>query len=82
MVKKTEDAGCNFEVALSWAANAKNALHKSHCYSHNQLVFGRNPNLPSILKDQLPALEDISINEIVTDNLNAIHAARKAFIMC
>ena len=49
-----------------------------HGYSPNQLVFGRNLNLPSILNDQLPAQD--SINEIVADNLNAMHAARKSFI--
>ena len=48
MVMKTlEDARCNFEVALSWAINAKNKLHNSRGYSPNQLVFGKNPNLPS-----------------------------------
>ena len=83
MVKNTlENARCKFEVALSWAVNAKNTLHNSHGYSPNQLVFGRNPNLPSLLNDQLPALEGINTNEIVTDNLNAMLVARKAFIEC
>ena len=82
MVKKTlEDAGCNFEVALSWAVSAKNTLHNSHGYSSNQLVLGRNPNLPSLLNDQLSVLEGIGTSEIVADNLNAMHAPRKAFIV-
>ena len=70
-----EDAGCNLEVALSWAINAKNTLHNSHGYSPYQLVFGRKPNLPSLSNDQLPALEGISTSEIVADNLNAMHVA-------
>ena len=83
MVKKTlEDAGCNFEVELSWADNAKNTFHNSHGYSPNQIVFRKNPNLPSLLNNQLPVLESISTSEIVADNLNAMHAARKAFIEC
>ena len=83
MVKKIlEDAGCNFVVALSWAVNAKNTLHNLHEYSPNQLVFGKNPNLPSPLNEQLPALEGFCTTETVVDNLNAIHAARKAFIEC
>ena len=83
MVMKTlEDARCNFEVALSWAVNAKNTLHNSHGYSPNQLAFGKNPNLPSLLNNQLPALEGVSNSEIVADNLNAMHAARKGFIEC
>ena len=83
MVMKTlEDARCNFEVALSWAVNAKNTRHNSHGYIPNQLVFGKNPNLPSLLNNQLPALEGVSNGEIVADNLNAMHAARKGFIEC
>ena len=83
MVKKTvEDVNCSFEVALAWAVSAKNSLHSVNGYSPNQLVFGRNPNLPAILIDQLPALEGITTSEIVADNLNAKHSARKAFVEC
>ena len=41
VMKMLEDARCNFEVALSWAVNAKNTLPNSHGYSPNQLVFGK-----------------------------------------
>ena len=81
MVKKTlEDTGCDFEVALFWAVSAKNTLHSVNGFSPNQLVFGRNPNLPAFLNDNLPALEGISASEVVASNLNAKYAARKAFI--
>ena len=56
-------------------------IHFTICMA-NQLVFGRNPNLLSLSNDQLPALEGISTREIVADNLNAMHFARKAFIEC
>ena len=80
-VKKTlEDVKCNFEIALAWAVSAKNVLHNVNGYSPNQLVFGKNPNFPSFLNDKLPALEGISTSEVVANNLNAMHAARKAFI--
>ena len=42
----------------------------------------KNPNLPSILNNRLPALEGVSNSEIAADNLNAMHAARKGFIEC
>ena len=81
MVKKTqEDTHCSFEMALAWAISAKNTLHSVHGFSPNQLVFSRNPNLPSFLNDKLPALESVSTSEVVAINLNAIHAARKQFI--
>ena len=52
MVKKTlEDTHCSFEIALAWAISAKNTLHGVHGFSPNQLVFSRNPNLPSFLND-------------------------------
>ena len=83
MVKKTlEDTHCSFEIALAWAISAKNTLHSVHGFSPNQLIFGRNPNLPSFLIDKFPALEGVSTSEVVASNLNAVHAARKQFIMC
>ena len=82
MVKKSlEDTHCSFEIALAWAIGAKKTLHGVHGFSPNQLVFSRNPNLSSFLNDKLPALEGVS-SEIVASNLNAMHAARKYFIMC
>ena len=83
MVKKTqENTHCSLETAQAWAISAKNTLHSFHGFSPNQLVFGRNPNLPSFLNDKLPALEGVSTSEVVASNLNAMHAARKQFIMC
>ena len=46
----------------------------------NQLVFGKNPNFPNVSSDNLPALENKSSSEVVTDNLNALHSARQNFI--
>ena len=53
---------------------------KSGGYSPNQLVFGFNPNLPSVLNDFLPALEPTISSEIVRKNLEALHKARENFI--
>ena len=44
------------------------------------LFFGENPNLPNIMKDNLPALEGSTISEVFSKHLNALHAARKIFI--
>ena len=81
MVAKTlSDCKCHFEVALGWSVSAKNTLHNSNGYRPNQLVFGKSPSLPSVLVNQPPALWGVSMTEIVADNLNAMHAARKAYI--
>ena len=83
MVKKTlEDTHCSFKIALARAISSKNTLYSVHVFNPNQLVFSRNPNLPSFLNDKLPALEGVSTSEVVASNLNAMHAARKQFIKC
>ena len=81
MVLKTmEDVNCAIEQALPWATSAKNALDNNSGFSPNQMVFGFNPNTPSALTNQLPALENATSSELVALNLNAMHAARRAFI--
>ena len=80
VIKTMEDAQCSLEVAVSWAVCAKNALSNIHGFSANQLVFGCNPNLPSVLTNAPPALECISTSETVAKNLNAMHSARMAFM--
>ena len=49
-------------------------------YSPHQLVFGANPKVPSILTDKTPALEGVTSTQIIADHLNALTAARKAFV--
>ena len=60
----------------------QNTLRSVHGFNPNQLVFGRNLNLPSFLNDKLPALEGVFTSEVVASNLNAKHAARKQFKRC
>ena len=61
-------------------SKCQDSLHGVYGYSPNQLVFGCKPNFPSCLNDKPPALEGITSSEVVAKNLNALHAARKAFI--
>ena len=68
------------ETALAWALSAKNSLQSFYGFSPNQLVFGRNPNLPSVLVYDPPALEGTSCSQMIADNLNTLHRAREAFI--
>ena len=55
-------------------------LKQPQVFSLNQLVFGKNPNFPSVLTDKLPALEGKTSSEIIANHLNEMHAACKAFI--
>ena len=56
------------------------ALHNYYGLSPNQLVFGKNPNFPSVLIDKPSALDEKTSTEIFANHLNAIHAACKVFI--
>ena len=49
-------------------------------YSPYQLVFGSNPNLPSVMIDKPPALEGLTASEIFARHLNAPHSGRRAFL--
>ena len=80
VAKILEDFNCSVEVALCWSVNAKNSLQNVHGFSPYQLVFGRNPNLPSALSDKLPALEGVTSSQLVAEQLNALHKARQEFI--
>lgn len=42
-------------------------------------MFGRTPNLPSVLSDKLPALEGTTTSETVGNHITALYAARTAF---
>ncbi|CAG2237353.1 unnamed protein product [Mytilus edulis] len=55
--KIRESSNLSWETAISWAVNAKNSLVNVYWYSPYQIVFGRNPNLPSTLVNKPPALE-------------------------
>ena len=75
-----DDLKCDLSLAAAWAVSAKNALHNVHGFSTNQLLFGKNPNLPAVESNKPPALERKMTSEIVASDLNAMHAARQAFI--
>ncbi|CAC5364881.1 unnamed protein product [Mytilus coruscus] len=79
LLKLKADNNCDWDIALSWALMAKNALDNEHGYSPYQLVYGRNPNLPSVLTDKLPALEGTTMSEIVGKHIETLHSARTAF---
>ena len=80
MFKTIDDVKCAPNMALAWAISAKNALHNHFGFSPNQIVFGFNVNIPTVLTDEPPALESRTSSDIVRMNLNAIHQARVNFM--
>ena len=67
-------------IALAWAVTAKNSFPMHGGFSSYQLVFGKNPKLPNIMTDRLPALEGITTSESVAAHINALYAGRRAFM--
>ena len=80
MIKTTDDCKCDLGTALLWAASGKNCLQNVYGYSSNQLVFGSNVSLPSVITNLPPALVSTTSSDKIPDNLNAFHKARKNFI--
>lgn len=80
LVKVKLDYNYDLDVALAWSLNAKNSLHNVNGYSSYQIVFGQNPNLPSVLSDKLPALEGTTVSESVGKHISALHETRKTFL--
>jgi hypothetical protein len=78
-MKTMEDAKVDMSTALAWAVSAKNALQNVSGYSPNQLVFGMNVNLLSVLTDRPPALESAT-SDIIRKKLAALHSAQQNFI--
>ena len=65
---------------LCWANVARNSLQMWHGFSSYQIVFGKDPNLPYVMTDNLPALVGVTTIEAIAKHLNALHSARKAYI--
>ena len=55
-IKTIDDCKCDLGTALLWAASAKNCLQNVYGCSPNQLVFGSNVSLPSVITNLPPAL--------------------------
>ena len=79
LLKLKYDKSLDWETALCWALMAKNNLHNVQGFSPQQLVFARNPNLPSVLIDAPPALEGSTSSRTVGNHISALYAARQAF---
>ena len=74
------DKNLTADMALLWVLNAKNSLENCFGFSPFQLHIGRNPVLPSATRDGPPALEQVTESKSFAAHLNALHAAKEAFV--
>ena len=79
---KLQDSYPNLELdlLLAWSNMARNSLQMYLGFSSHQLVFGTNPNLPNILNDNLPAMNESTSCDVFAKHLNVLRASREAFI--
>ena len=75
-----DDTKCSHEMALAWAVSAKNALSNTYGYSPMQIAIGYSPNLPNVLTDKAPALDNVSNNNVIISHLQALHSARREYV--
>ena len=68
------------EYILAWANMARNSMQMYQGYSSHQLVFGINPNLPNILQDKPPSMNENTSSDVFAKHLNLLRANREAFI--
>ena len=80
LIKMRENSDLSWETAICWAVNAKNSLLSVHGFSPYQIVYGRNPNLPSNIVNKAPALEGETISKVMGKHLTGLHEGRKSFI--
>ena len=78
--KVTDDNNCSLDLAIAWSVSAKNSLSNVYGFSPNQLVFGRNINLPAVHHDRLSAQNETCKNATLARHLIALHKTRQAFI--
>ena len=57
---------------MIWAVNVKNYLVNRHGY---QIMYGRNPNLPSNIIKKNPAMENKTIRELMKRHLTGLQEA-------
>ncbi|XP_067658382.1 uncharacterized protein [Haliotis asinina] len=80
MLKKVrQEQICDWETALSWALSAKNTMTNVYGFSAHQLVYSRNPNLPTNLTNDLPALDGTTESKTIGQHINTLHAMRQEF---
>ena len=73
---------CDPEISIAWSVNAKNSLSNTYGSSPHQLVFGTNPRVPGIMKENITpgTLNHEGVLKIVSDHLNALSLARQKFV--
>ena len=66
------------QEALGWALHAHNSYPGTYGWSPFQLTYGRNPRLPGVGGDRLPALTG-TVTEVVAGHINNLLSAQRNY---
>ena len=81
-LKIKEDIKCDMDTALAWAVSAKNTFINNNGFSSALIGFGENCMFPSIINDNLSALECFNQSPNLAVHIATLYSARRAFIAC
>ena len=80
MLRMLEDLlNLDERMSLQYRISLKNCMY-IRGYTPAQIAIGKTPKFPSVTQDELPALEGNTSSAVIAQHLNAISAARKAYI--
>ena len=65
---------------LAWIVSARGCLQNVYGFSPNQLAISQNIELPTVIDDELPAMESHTSSDLIRENLNALHSACENFV--
>ena len=67
---------------ISLGSKCQKHPNNNNGFSPAQIVFGKNCMFPSIINNNLPALESFNQSQNLALHIAALHSARRAFIAC
>ena len=70
----------NPDIALSWALAASNSLENVGGRSPCHIVFGQNPNIPTLQTVGPPGYEEVDPNSAIANHISAMHLAREEYV--
>ena len=76
----TADPKMEPELALAWSMAASNSLDTVRGRSPSQIVFGVNPNIPTLQTCGPPGMEEADVDRTIAKHIAAMHAAREEYI--
>ena len=76
----TADPKMEQELALAWSMAASNSLDTVRGRSPSHIVFGVNPNIPTLPTCGPPGMEEADVDRTIAKHIAAMRAAKEEYI--